>query len=266
MLQKYFDEFYNPGNMILVGAGCIAREQFLGLAERYFAVLPAHGRVISKKYFHGSISENQGDPHVLCQYDSDSQVQLQICFRAFSYNDPDYYKLSVINSIFDGGVTSRLQRALREDRGLVYSVECRTTTLSDIGTFDFDVVVSPEKIFLVSQILFKEIKSFLETGPTDEELEHVKRRYTYDLEFDLDDPYKQIIRYGFAELYSESVSVEQERAIVESIKKEDVLEVARRLFVRNNLNIILVGPYTPELQQDLEAFAGSFNSYASHGL
>lgn len=266
MLQEYFNEHYSPGNMILVGAGCLAHDQFLDLAERYFAKLPTHGKVIPKKYFHGSIAENQNNPQVLCQYDSDSQVQLQICFRAFSYNDPDYYKLSVINSIFDGGVTSRLQRALREDRGLVYSVECRTTTLSDIGTFDFDVVVSPEKIFLVSQILFNEIKSFLETGPTEGELEHVKRRHTYDLEFDLDDPYKQIVRYGFAELYSQSVSVEQEKVIVESITKEAVLEVARRLFVRNNLNIILVGPYTPELHHDLDAFAHGFNSYDPHGL
>lgn len=264
MLQKYFDEFYNPGNMILVGAGCIAREHFLGLAERYFAVLPEHGRVISKKYFHGTAAEDQKEPQVLCQFDSDSQVQLQICFRAFSYNNPDFYKLSAINSIFDGGVTSRLQRALREDRGLVYSVECRTTTLSDIGTFDFDVLVSPEKVFLVAQILFKEIKSFIEDGPTEEELEHVKKRYTYDLDFDLDDPYKQIIRHGLAELYSLPVSVEEERAIVESLTVKDIHEIARRLFVRHNLNIVLVGPYTPELKKDLESLANGFNSFDWH--
>jgi predicted Zn-dependent peptidase len=264
MLHKYFEEFYTPGNMILVGAGCIAHEQFLGLADRYFAALPGHGKVVSKKYFHGSIAEDQKEPQVLCQFDSDSQVQLQICFRAFSYNNPDFYKLSAINSIFDGGVTSRLQRALREDRGMVYSVECRTTTLSDIGTFDFDVQVSPEKVFHVAQILFKEIKSFIEDGPTVEELEHVKKRYAYDLDFDLDDPYKQIIRHGLAELYSTPVSVEEERAIVESITVEDVLEVARRLFVRHNLNIVLVGPYAPELKKDLENLANNFNSYDQH--
>jgi predicted Zn-dependent peptidase len=261
MLHGYFDEFYNPGNMILIGAGCIVRERFLALARHYFSTLPVHGRVVSKKYFHGSVAEDQKEPQVLCQFDSDSQVQLQICFRAFSYNNPDFYKLSAINSIFDGGVTSRLQRALREDRGLVYSVECRTTTLSDIGTFDFDVLVSPEKVFLVAQILFKEIKLFVEKGPTEEELEHVKKRYTYDLDFDLDDPYKQIIRHGLAELYSVPVSVEEEREIVESITVADIVAIARKLFVRHNLNIILVGPYTPELKKDLESLAYNFNSY-----
>lgn len=265
MLQEYFDEYYNPGNMVLVGAGCITHDDLLSLAQRNFGTLATHGKVVSKKYFLGGIIENQKEPQVLCQYDSDSQVQLQICFRAFSYNDPDFYKLSMINTIFDGGVTSRLQRALREERGLVYSVECRTTTLSDTGTFDFDVMVSPEKVFLVTQILFKEIQSFLENGPTEGELEHVKKRYTYDLEFDLDDPYKQIVRYGFAELYSQQISVDEERVIVESIKREDVLEIARSLFVRNNLNIILVGPFTPELLKDLESFAHNFKSYGSNG-
>ncbi|MBI4389467.1 MAG: insulinase family protein [Nitrospinae bacterium] len=262
MIREYFEAYYNPGNMVLVGAGCIAHERFLELAERYFAPLPAHGTVVTRDHFQNSIVEDQKEPAVLFQYDSDSQAQLQICFRSVSYNDPDYYKMCLINSIFDGGVASRLQKALREDRGLVYSIECRATSLSDTGTFDFDVLVSPEKVYLVAQILFKEIASFLESGPREEELEHVKRRYSYDLEFDLDDPYKQIIRYGFSELYSQCVSVEEEREIVESITRQDLLDMARRVFVRENLNLVLVGPYTPELKQDLEALTSQFNSYS----
>lgn len=259
MIRRYFEEYYNSGNMVLVGAGCISHDYFLSLAERYFGPLPAHGTVISRDHFSGSIVEDQREPAVLFQYNSDSQTQLQICFRSIDYNNPDYYKMSLINGIFDGGVTSRLQRALREDRGLVYSIECRATSLSDTGTFDFDVVVSPEKVYRVADILFNEIKSFLRTGPAAEELEHVKKRYSYDLEFDLDDPYKQIIRYGFSELYSQYVTVEEERDIVESITCQDLLDIARRIFTRKNLNVVLVGPFTPELQRDLETFVREFN-------
>ena len=45
----------------------------------------------------------------------------------------------------------------------------------------------------------------------EEELEHVKQRYGYDLDYEMDDPYKQIVRYGFCHLYSSEYTVEEER-------------------------------------------------------
>ncbi|MFQ5450844.1 MAG: M16 family metallopeptidase [Nitrospinaceae bacterium] len=258
LLRDYFKTYYIPANMVLVGAGPIRHDNFSSLVKKYFSVLPNGASPVSKQYFQCSMKEDQKDTQVLFQYDSDSQVQLQICFRSISYNHPDYYVLCLINRIFDDGYTSRLQRALREDRGLVYSVECRVTSLSDTGTVDFDVTVRPEKICEVIKILFQEIRTFLETGPAREELDHVKRRYYFDLDFDRDDPCKQIVRYGFSRLYSREISADEEWARVEKITVEDVLNVARKIFVAEKLNVILVGPYTPQIKEELEKIAKSF--------
>lgn len=259
MLQEYFQAHYIPENMTLAAAGCLSHEQFLALAERYFSPLcGSGGQVIPKNYFQGAIAENQTRPAATFQYDLDSQVQLQICFRSVSYNDPDYYAVYLINRIFDDGIASRLQRALREDLGLAYSIECRATSMSDIGTFDFDVTVSREKILQVARIIFREIKTFLAFGPNEEELAHVKKRYLYDLDFDLDEPYKQILRYGFAQLYSDEITIEEEKAIIESIGIQDLQRLAEKIFVREKLNLILVGPFTPELKMDLEKLIDAF--------
>ena len=40
-----------------------------------------------------------------------------------------------------------------QEKGLVYSVECRATSLPDTGTIDFDVSVRPEKVVEVTKIL-----------------------------------------------------------------------------------------------------------------
>lgn len=258
MLREYFDTYYQTRNMILVGAGPIVREQFFNFAKRYFDKIPDREKAIKKDHFLKSLDEDQKVPAQLFQQDSDSQVQLQLCFRSQSYNHPDYFPLSLIGRVFDDGFSSRLQRALREDRGLVYSVECRVTSFSDTGTVDFDVSVRPEKVCEVARILIAEIKTFLEAGPTESELEHVKQRYFYELDVDCDDPCKQISRYGFPHLYSEVISAEKEWAVVEKITCEDVLRVARKVFIPENANLVIVGPYTSEIETRLKEIVHSF--------
>ena len=258
MLHRYFRNYYIPQNMILCVAGPIVREHIMHLAERHFDNLPTVGQAINKNHFYESIVENQTQPAFAYQYDIDSQIQMQICFRAVSYNHPDYYAVYLINRIFDDGISSRIQRALREKLGLAYSIECRATSLSDVGTFDFDVTVSKERIMQVAETIFEEIKIFVKSGADSEELEHVKKRYGYELDFDLDDPYKQIQRYGFAELFSRQVTLEEEKEIIQNVSLGKINAIAKHIFARKNLNLILVGPFTPNIQAELEKLANQF--------
>lgn len=258
MLKVYFDTYYQTRNMILVGAGPVVHEQFYGYARQYFSKIPDRGGGVNKDYFQGSMIEDQKAPAQTFQYDSDSQIQLQLCFRSKSYNHPDYYPLCLAGRIFDDGFSSRLQRALREDRGLVYSVECRITSFSDTGTVDFDVTVRPEKVCEVARILTGEIKTFLETGPSESELKHVKQRYFYELDVDRDDPCKQIHRYGIPHLYSDVVTAEKEWAMIEKITCEEILNVARKVFIPESVNLVIVGPYTAEIEKELTEIVESF--------
>ena len=258
MLRGYYNAHYIPGNMVLAMAGPIEHEHNHQLAENYFSAFSNEVAPISKNYFVGSIADEQSQPQFLFQQDSDSQIELQICFRSCSYNHEDFLTLGLISRIFDDGFTSRLQRVLREERGLVYSVECRATSMSDIGTMDFDVTVRPEKLMEVSKVLLQEIKNFASLGPSDDEVEHVKKRYMFDLDSELDDPYKQVIRYAFPHLYSEEMSLEEERNQIMTISKDKITEVARRIFVPEQLNLILVGPFTPELKKELENLIANY--------
>jgi len=256
-LREHYAQFYTPDNMILVAAGCVDHKSFFDCAKKYFSRLIANGSTPSN-HFDETLNEAQLQPALLFQYDSDSQVQLQVCFRAVSYNHPDYFIATLISRLFDDGVTSRLQKVLREEKGLVYSVECRTTSLPDTGTVDFDVSVRSEKVFEVTKILLNEIKKFTSTGAGEDELELVKQRYGYDLGYELDDPYRQIIRYGFCHLYSTEYTVEEERGEISRITPLDILRVARDIFVPEKLNFVLVGPYTSDLEISLQHLVHNF--------
>jgi len=256
-LREQYARHYTPENMILVVAGRVDHKIFLGYAKKYFSRLIGKG-FIPPDHFNGSLNEVQLRPALLFQHDSDSQIQLQVCFRAVSYNHSDYFITSLISRLFDDGVTSRLQKILREEKGLVYSVECRTTSLPDIGTIDFDVSVRSEKVIEVAEILLNEIKKFALTGVDEDELGRVKQRYGYDLDYELDDPYRQIIRYGFCHLYAAECTAEEERLRISHITPLDILRVAREIFTPEKLNFILVGPYTSELKNTLQLLVQDF--------
>ncbi len=258
MLREYFNRHYVPGNMVLAFAGPIEHVQVFELSKNYFSSLKNGVEPFSKDHFIGSIDEKQDEPGLHFQEDSDSQIELQICFRSCSYNDPDFLVLALISRVFDDGFTSRLQRVLREERGLVYSVECRATSMSDLGTIDFDVTMRPEKVVEVTNILLKEIKTFAKEGPTQNELAHIKKRYFFDLDSELDDPYRQVVRYAFPHLYSREMTLEEERILIESITAEKMLGVAEKVFDSKKLNLILVGPYTSELKSQLEGLIRQF--------
>lgn len=257
ILKEQYEKYYVPGNMILVQAGRVDHDVFMDYANKYFSRLMGEGS-ISANCFDGCLDESQTQPEFLFQQDSDSQVQLQICFRGVSYNHPDYFITNLISRLFDDGVTSRLQKVLREEKGLVYSVECRATSLPDTGTVDFDVSVRSEKVIEVTEILLNEIKKLVLDGVHEEELDGIKRRYGYDLDYELDDPYKQIVRYGFCHLYSSEFTAEEEREIISRVSSQDIQRVARNIFVPEKLNFILVGPYTPELKNTLEGIVLNF--------
>ena len=110
----------------------------------------------------------------------------------------------------------------------------------------------------VTEILLKEIKNFCKEGPTAKELAHIKKRYFFDLDSELDDPYKQVVRYAFPHLYSREMSLEEERIFIESITAEKMLAVAKKVFDSKKLNFILVGPYTSELKSQLEGLIFQF--------
>jgi predicted Zn-dependent peptidase len=258
MLWAYFEQYYCPSNMVLVVAGCLAQSQFLQLAQTCFEIIPRRGTAVPKDHFLNSVREDQTDPQFRVQEDIDSQDQVQLCFRSVSYNHPDYYTANLISRLFDDGVSSRLQKVLREEQGMAYSVECRATSLADIGTIDFDVAVRPEKVSAIVQVIFGEIKKFLESGVNPDELDHVKKRYMYDLALELDEPGKQVARYGFSELYSKVMTLEEERDFVESITLEDIRRVAESVFKARNLNVVLVGPHTPQSDQELKRLTYEF--------
>ncbi len=126
-LVDYLARHYRGPNLVIAAAGRVDHDRFVALAGEAFGGLPAEAerRDQEARYTGGEYREDRAL----------EQVHLVIGLPAVGIRDPNYYTLSVLSTLFGGGMSSRLFQEVREKRGLVYSIYSFTAAFTDGGVF-----------------------------------------------------------------------------------------------------------------------------------
>jgi len=162
--------------------------------------------------------------------------------EGLSRDDPDYLVAFVANHIFGGRVvTSRLNMALREERGLTYGVG------TSLAPMDYAALISG--LFSSTSESMAEAISVLQAewarmamGVTEDELNIAKTYLTgnYALSFDSNAEIARAIT-GFQIAGLPRDYIETRNDTVMALTLDEVNRVARRLFDPSRLEIIVVG-------------------------
>jgi predicted Zn-dependent peptidase len=118
---------YGAANMVVAAAGKIDHETFVDMVTRAFDGVPAgvRERDDTASYVGGDYRESR----------SLEQVHVILGFPGVGYRDPDYYTAAVLSTLLGGGMSSRLFQAIREERGLVYTIFAFHAAAVDSGLF-----------------------------------------------------------------------------------------------------------------------------------
>ncbi|MCG8598098.1 MAG: insulinase family protein [Kiloniellales bacterium] len=126
-LVDYLARHYRGPNLVIAAAGRVDHDRFVALAGEAFGGLPAEAeRPDQEAHYRGGEYREERDLE---------QVHLVIGLPAMGIRDPAYYTLSVLSTLFGGGMSSRLFQEVREKRGLVYSIYSFTAAFTDGGVF-----------------------------------------------------------------------------------------------------------------------------------
>jgi zinc protease len=105
-----------------------------------------------------------------------SQTHVRLGQPALRRDDPDYFPLSVGNHVLGGGgLVSRLNKAVREERGLSYSVYSYFVPMSRRGPFVMGLQTKNAQADEAITLLRENLKRFVNEGPTEEELNASKQ-------------------------------------------------------------------------------------------
>ncbi|RPI46400.1 MAG: insulinase family protein [Betaproteobacteria bacterium] len=104
-----------------------------------------------------------------------SQAHILIGGPGIRRGDPDYFPLFVGNYILGGGgFVSRLTEEVRQKRGLAYSVYSTFAPLLREGPFQIGLQTRGDQAQAALAVVNETLKSFVENGPTEGELEEAK--------------------------------------------------------------------------------------------
>ncbi len=255
-LAHHLSTYYVPGNCVLVAAGKVDTGTFFSAGESAFGgwqgSAPPPLVPVTTEPAVGPCSHFVADP--------DSQVHLQLAFRGVARSDRRFMAARLTRRILCGGGSSRLHLNLRERLGIVYSVDAYIAAYEETGAFSIDLATAPENLAkAVSEVLAETRRLCL--GELDKaELERVRQGYFFDLEYSRDSGYEMQVRYGWGELMEVGRDIEADHAEAASLSAEDICRAAGELFSRENLHLVVVGPWSKSDRKKVREILAAYST------
>jgi zinc protease len=172
-----------------------------------------------------------------------TQTQIRIASPGFSRASPDYTVGIVTGAVLGGGFASRLNEALRVNRGLTYGVRSRFESGAAGGLFFVATHTRNEAAAEAVGVALEELERFKDGGPTSEELERTKGYLTglYPLSLETHEQLaERLTDVALYDLGDEEITGFRER--VASVSAEACRDLARRTLPGERGLLVAVGP------------------------
>lgn len=249
-LLDYFAGHYTPEEIVIAAAGNLRHESVVDLVDRTFAEW--HGHTAGRERAWPAPPPGPARSRALVRVKDTEQAHLVLGVKGLPQEDDDIYALHLINTVFGGGSSSRLFQAIREDRGLAYSVYSYQTSFRDTGNFAVYAGISPKVVPDVLELLSQSYRLLGEEGLTAEELAEAKDQLKGQIMLSLESTSGRMTRLGRGELMLGRVLTPDEIiSRIDSVTADQVQALCARLFLQEPYLLSAVGPLADGL--DLQA-------------
>jgi predicted Zn-dependent peptidase len=230
------DASYRAGRIVISASGAVDFDRLAALVAKRFGGLSGEGapRV-------PSAAGSSGGRRVVKK--PIEQVHLVAAVPALSTTDPARHDLDILNTIFGGGVSSRLFQSVREERGLAYSVYSYYEEYVDAGFFAVYAACAPDRFRALLAAVDEERLRLVADGPTDEEVARAIRMECDNLKMSSESLSSRM--YDLADdwiYHGRLIPLEESLATLEGVTRESVRSLAARLLGDGPGTALAVGP------------------------
>ncbi len=222
-MSAYMKKRYTADNMVVACVGRVDHDKFVKMVEDRMSCLSEKCVTSSDKqiYVGGNFIEKKDI----------EQTHLVLGFRGASYLNDEYYRYSVLSTIFGGGMSSRLFQEIREKRGLVYTIHSFNQALKNTGIFGIYAGTTANELKELLPVVATEIKKLKNDRVLDVELNRAKTQIKASLLMSLESSSttaeimaRQLLLFGRV------IPTDEIVAKIENISKEDLQETANKIF------------------------------------
>jgi predicted Zn-dependent peptidase len=181
-----------------------------------------------------------------------SQVHIVFGLPGIAYISPQRYPLSIMNTAFGGGMSSRLFQGLREQKGLVYNVQSFLDFYSDCGISGFYFVCDKDKLKGVAKQLKHIFTDLKINGFQKEEIELAKTYLSGNLLLSLESSTNRMLRLGREMLNFKRITpINKVIDQISKINEEHVNALIPTYLNPSHYTIAAVGPITKKQIDDI---------------
>jgi zinc protease len=237
-LIGFHRRFYTGGNLVVAITGAIDTDRAKRIAARISNALPRgpHAPPLAK-----SPEPAGGSFHV--EYAS-SQTHIYLGLPAIRRNDPDQAALMVANEILGGsGLNSLLGEAVRNERGLAYSVGSGFSAMREAGPFSVVLQTRNEQAREALDVVQQVLRDFSEKGPDEKLVADARAQLIGRFPLQLagnDSVVGTLGMLGFYDLPDDHL--QQQLARIEVTTAAEVRDAFRRHVPLDKLAVVTLGP------------------------
>lgn len=224
VIAGYWGRRYHPSTVVLAIAGHVEHDAAVAMAEKTFGSWS--GEQVSHELAPTAIQPRIG----VVRRDTE-QAHLVIGGESLTRDDDRRFAFGILNHVVGGGMSSRLFRAIREERGLAYAVFAFRMPYADSGAYGVYVGTTPHQTEEVLGLIRSELASVSADGITGQELERAKGNMKGSLALSMEDTNSRMVRLGRHELTGvDHLTLDETVARIDAVTLDEVHSVARQVY------------------------------------
>ncbi len=229
-LIRRFKEIKKGKNIVVVLVGDFNKEEVIPLLEESFSDIPKGEFKLYEE------SKEIKEDKILRVKREGAQATILCAFNAPSKDSEDYFSFKVFNSVLGEGMTSKLFRRLREEKGYAYATySFYPTRYSSPRLFAY-IGTSPEKR---EEALRDLIETVSDKSITEEDVELAKRKIIGDYLLDHETRLRQAWYMGFFEIMGFGWKMDEEYPEkINSVSAKDVIRAVEKYINRHHCVVV----------------------------
>ncbi len=183
------------------------------------------------------------NPGIVTKDKDIEQMHLAIGFPGIPLKAKDTYALTALNTIFGGGMSSRLFQTIRETHGLAYAVYSYASAYTDTGLLTIYAGLNPAQTGQVFKLVFEEIKKLLNEPISEKQLNKTKEQLKSNYFLSLESTSARMNSVGKAKLLlGEIRTPEYITGQIDALTPKILHDLANKVLDLSAMSVAAVGP------------------------
>ena len=239
---RFTQKLYRPDNAIFFAYGDIDFKKLVRLLQRALAddesVVKLAEEKLPKNY--PPVGDGIAGQTIVMQKNT-HQAHVMIGTRAYDVNDDRRMPLYLLNNMLGGpGMNAKLNLALREHNGLVYTVESTMVSYGDTGTWSIYFGCDEHDVKRCLRLVRKELDKFMQKPLSDAQLKAAKKQIKGQIGVACDNRENFALDFGKSFLhYGWEKNVDRLYEQVDEITAAQIQAVAQELFDKDRLTTLI---------------------------